>query len=131
MIFTCDGIETQTKFALLISATMDEIELIFKEFEQINNDNHSWITVVSLWFDNLSFLVQEYPQNTHSPIIVYINQCISEKFVMNELFRTYLAQLQQSSLSPFIFTCKQQFYMQSITLFTHAPMLPNTERENI
>ncbi|CAF3576185.1 unnamed protein product, partial [Rotaria sp. Silwood2] len=96
IIFIDNNIEDNIKFSLLIPETIDQINLIFEQVKQCTNDHNSFITLVSLWFDNLSFLVQEYPQLGHSPIIIYINQYFEENFVLSKLFKSYLIQLHQS-----------------------------------
>ncbi|CAF2653227.1 unnamed protein product [Rotaria sp. Silwood2] len=113
IIFIDNNIEDNIKFSLLIPETIDQINLIFEQVKQCTNDHNSFITLVSLWFDNLSFLVQEYPQLGHSPIIIYINQYFEENFVLSKLFKSYLIQLHQSELSPSIFTSKQLFYIKT------------------
>ncbi|CAF3276529.1 unnamed protein product, partial [Rotaria sp. Silwood2] len=113
IIFIDNNIEDNIKFSLLIPETIDQVNLIFEQVKQCTNDHNSFITLVSLWFDNLSFLVQEYPQLGHSPIIIYINQYFEENFVLSKLFKSYLIQLHQSELSPSIFTSKQLFYIKT------------------
>ncbi|CAF5045097.1 unnamed protein product, partial [Rotaria sp. Silwood1] len=61
IIFIDNNIEDNIKFSLLIPETIDQINPIFEQVEKCKNDHNPFIALASLWFDNLSFLVQEYP----------------------------------------------------------------------
>ncbi|CAF4995854.1 unnamed protein product [Rotaria sp. Silwood1] len=122
IIFIDNNIEDNIKFSLLIPETIDQINPIFEQVEKCKNDHNPFIALASLWFDNLSFLVQEYPQLSHSSIIIHINQYFGENLVMSELFKSYLIQLRQAELSSSIFTPKQLFYIKTCS-FSLTPYI--------
>lgn len=107
IVFSGEQIEDNIKFSLLIPQSLSLIDLIF---EQCKSDDEQFITLVNLWFDNISFLVQECHQSSLSPIIIYINQFFASHLLMSDLYRYYLTQLQQTSPT---FTAKQIFYLKT------------------
>jgi hypothetical protein len=135
IIFHCDNIEDEIKGSLFIPETIDQVNRIFEQIESSNYDNDSFITIASLWFDNLSFLLQEYSQLGHLPIITHINQYFGRNFIINKQFKFYLIQLQQSQLLPSIFTAKQLFYIKTCSFslnayfYTKPPDFPFTANQ--
>jgi hypothetical protein len=113
LIFDCDNIEDQTKASLLIPDNVDQINGIFEQINQNNDENHPFIAIVSLWFDNLSFFIYENPQFDTSPVIFYINQYIGRNYLMTDQFKFYLTQLQQSQIRQPVFTARQLFYIKT------------------
>ncbi|CAF4903794.1 unnamed protein product, partial [Rotaria socialis] len=80
---------------------------------QINrdkDDNDPFISIASVWFDNLALFVHENPEFDTSPVICHINQFIGQNYLMTEQYTFYLAQLQKPKLPQSIFTAKQLFY---------------------
>ena len=49
-----------------------------------------YFLIISLWFDNLSYLIQEQIQLIQTPIIIHINHSMALKFVMTEQYKIYL-----------------------------------------
>jgi len=127
LIFNQNIIEDFMKSSLIIPETIDQINNIFQQIEQSKDDNDPLITVASLWFDNLTFFVHEYPQLGHLPIIIHINQYFEHHFLMNEQFKFYLIQLQQSQISSSIFTAKQLFYMKTCPFSLNSYCFTNPE----
>ncbi|CAF0953160.1 unnamed protein product [Rotaria sordida] len=113
LILNFDNIEVETKALLLISCTVDQINSIFEQINQSNNDNDPFIAIISFWLNNLAFFIHENPQFDTSPIICHINQYIGRNYVMTDQFKFYLTQLQQSNLPQSIFTTKQLFYIKT------------------
>ncbi|CAM4833171.1 unnamed protein product [Rotaria magnacalcarata] len=109
IVFIDDHMNHDDKFRLLIPDTLDSINLIF---EQFNNNQNSCMAAASLWFDNLSYLIQEYPHLGRSPVIIHINQYFGQRLLMSEAYESYLSELRQSQLSPSIFSAF--FYVYSI-----------------
>ncbi|CAF1533580.1 unnamed protein product, partial [Rotaria sp. Silwood1] len=107
----------ETKALLLISCTVDQVNSIFEGINQSNDDNDRFIAIISVWFDNLAFFINEDPQFDTSPIIYHINQYIGRNYVMTDQFKFYLTQLQQqTNLPKSIFTTKQLFYIKICSL---------------
>jgi hypothetical protein len=113
LIFNYDDIDDETKASLLIPDTIDQINNIFKQIENSNDDNDPFIAIVNLWFDNLSFFILENPQFNTSPVICYINQYIGRNHLMTNQFKFYLTQLQQSQKSQPNFSIRQLFYIKT------------------
>ncbi|CAF1501382.1 unnamed protein product [Rotaria sp. Silwood1] len=117
LIINFDNIEVETKALLLISCTVDQVNSIFEGINQSNDDNDRFIAIISVWFDNLAFFINEDPRFDTSPIIYHINQYVGRNYVMTDQFKFYLTQLQQqSNLPKSIFTTKQLFYIKTFSL---------------
>jgi hypothetical protein len=113
LIFNYDNIENEMKASLLIPDTIDQINDIFEQIERNDNENHPFIGIANLWFDNLSFFIHENPEFDTSPVISYINEYIGQHYLMTEEIIFYLTQLQQAKLPQSIFTTKQLFYIKT------------------
>jgi hypothetical protein len=113
LIFHCDEMEGDTKAKLLFSATIDQIDNIFKQIEKSNDDNDPFIIIASLWFDNHSYFTHDNPHYNILPITDHINQYIVCNYVINERFKVYLTQLRQLHLEQGIFSAKMLFYMKT------------------
>jgi hypothetical protein len=127
LIFLEECIDIETKGVLLLPQSTEQITRILEQVEQSTDDNNPYITFVSLWFDNLSFLLHEHPQLNRSSMIIFINEYIASYFLMQEQYRFYLVQLQQTDLSPSIFTCKQLFYVRSCSMSLNAYFYSNPQ----
>lgn len=110
LIFIWDDTDADTKAALLIPSSNDIINSIFSQIETNQDENDLYFLIISLWFDNLSYFIQEYTQFIRSPIIIDMNHSIARKFVLTEQYKSYLTQLQQSQL---VFTNKQLFFLKT------------------
>jgi len=127
LIFDQNNIKDDIKISLLIPETIEQINNIFQQIKQSNDDNDPFITVASLWFDNLTFFVHEYPRLGQLPIIIHINQHFGHDFLMSEQIKSYLIQLQQSQISPSIFTAKQLFYMKTCPFSLNSYFFTNPQ----
>ncbi len=110
-----DNIEVDTKASLLFSITVDQINSIFQQIEQSNDDNNPFITIVSMWFDNNSFFLHEYPHCSIPTVIDHMNYYIARYYMMSKQFKFYLSQLRQSPLAQSVFTAKLLFYIRTST----------------
>ncbi|CAF4486496.1 unnamed protein product [Rotaria socialis] len=121
IVFIDDHVNHDDKYRLLVPDTLDSINLIF---EQFNNNQNSCIALASIWFDNLSYFIQEYPQLGRSPVITHINQYFGQRLLMSESYESYLSELRQSQLSPSIFSAKQLLYIKtcsfSLNVYLHT-----------
>ena len=95
LIFNIDNINVNTEASLLFSVTIDQINSIFQQIEQTNDDNDPFITIVSLWLDNHSYFLLDNSYYDMSPVTNHIAQYIVQKYVMNERYKLYLTQLRQ------------------------------------
>ncbi|CAF4395594.1 unnamed protein product, partial [Rotaria sp. Silwood2] len=100
LIFNYDDIDANTKGSLLIPETVDCINVIFERFEKTTDENDPFISIVSLWFDNLSYFLHDNNEFAMSSILIYITHYIVRKYVMTDQYKFYLNQLHQSPLSP-------------------------------
>ncbi|CAF4199961.1 unnamed protein product [Rotaria magnacalcarata] len=116
IIFGPDTIEVDIKSSLLLPNTTDQTDSIFEKIKQSKHHNDPFISFASLWFDNLSFFVHEFPQAGHSPTLVRMNHYITGHFILSKTFKCYITQLFDLQLSPSIFTSKQLFYMKTCPL---------------
>jgi hypothetical protein len=113
LIFDHDDVDSEMKATLLIPDTVDQINRIFQQINQTNDDNDPFISIVSLCFDNLSYFIYENAQFDALPVISYINQYIARNYLMTDRFKFYLTQLQQPKISLSIFSAKQLFYIKT------------------
>jgi hypothetical protein len=96
LVFNYDTIEANTKVSLLIPETTDWIQSIFEQMKKSNDENEIYITIVSLWFDNLSYFLHDNPQFDILPTITYTSHYIGNHFLMTDQLKYYLTQLQRS-----------------------------------
>ena len=120
LIFSQDDIKDDMKVSLLAPDSNHQIDNIFQQIEQTNDDNDLFIIFISLWIDNLSYFVHEYSPLCHSDIVIHLNHYLAGHFLLSEQFKSYLIQLQQSQLSSSIFTAKQLFYLKTCPLSLNA-----------
>jgi hypothetical protein len=116
LVFNYDDIKAKTKAPLLISHSIDWIQGIFEQIEKSNDEDETYITMVSLWFDNLSYFLLEDPDFEICAMISYINRHIARNYIMTDQYKFYLTELYQSPLSQSIFTAKQSFYIKTCSL---------------
>lgn len=132
LIFIRDEIDAETKATLLLPETNNIINSIFSQIETNNDENDLYFLIISLWFDNLSYLIQEHTQFIKSPMMIHINHTIASKFLMTNEYKTYLIQLQQSQL---VFTNKQLFFLRTCSFalssffFCKVQTFPYTSEE--
>jgi hypothetical protein len=127
LIFNYDNIEADIKASLLIPETIDCINGIFENLEKINDENNSFISITSLWFDNLSHFLRENPEFESSTIIGYISRHIARRYVMTDQYKFYLTELLQSPVSQTIFTAKQLFYIKTCSLSLSSYLFANAQ----
>ncbi|CAF1021160.1 unnamed protein product [Rotaria sordida] len=120
LVFNYDDIEADIKASLLIPETIDYINVIFERFDKINDENHPFISIVSLWYDNLSNFLHANPEFQMSSIIIHFNHYIVRNYVMTDQYKAYLNQLHQSPVPQSIFTTKQLFYIKTCSLLSCA-----------
>jgi len=113
LIFHINDIEGDIKFSLLIPENLNLINQIFKQIENIEDDNDSYLRIISLWFDNLSFFIHEYTLYESSPIIIHLFQYIGYNYILTDQYKFYLNQLCQLQIPQTIFTAKQLFYIKT------------------
>ena len=117
LIFNSSDICLETKMTLLLSATVDQIDHIFEQIEQSNNDNHPYISIINVWFCDLSHFMHEYPNCTLPSIFPHMNQYIKINFIETKQCEIYLTQLRQKNLSQSLFTAKFLFYLKTSLSF--------------
>jgi hypothetical protein len=124
LIFKQDNITDDIKMSLLIPETIDQVNHIFEQIKKSTDENDPLIRFASHWFDNLSFLVHEYPQSGNLPVIIHINQYFASHFIISENFQFYISQLRQSQS---IFTAKQLFCIKTCPFSLHAYFCTNPQ----
>jgi len=127
LIFNYDNIEADMKASLLIPETIDWINGIFEHLEKINDENNPFISIISLWFDNLSYFLREWPEFETSTIISYINRHIARNYIMTDQYKFYLTELRQSPVPQSIFTAKQLFYIKTCSFFLSSYLFAKPE----
>jgi hypothetical protein len=113
LIFNYDSIDSDMKASLLIPETMEWINGIFEHLKNTIDENDPFISIASIWFDNLSSFLFDYPEFEISTTISHINRHLACNYIMNDQFKFYLSQLRHSSLSQSTFTAKQLFYIKT------------------
>jgi hypothetical protein len=117
IVFNQEHIKDDMKVSLLFPETIDQVNNIFHQIEQSNDDNDRLITIAGLWFDNLAFFLHEYPQLSHLPLSIHIHDYFGHHFLLSDQFKSYLIELHQL---PSIFTAKQLFYLKTCPVFLNA-----------
>ncbi|CAF3524144.1 unnamed protein product [Rotaria socialis] len=113
LVFKRNQIEANVKSSLLIPENIQWIDQIFDQFDKIQDQNDPFFIIISLWFDNLSYLIHEHTQFENLPIIIHLCQRIGQDFILSNQYKTYLTQLCQREISQSIFTTKQLFYIRT------------------
>ncbi|CAF3816406.1 unnamed protein product [Rotaria sp. Silwood1] len=127
LIFDYEDIEAKTKGSLLFPETIDCISVIFEKIEKTNDENDPFISVVSVWYDNVCSFMYINPEFEISTIIIHINHYMMRNYVMTSQYKFYLNQLHQSPLSQSIFTAKQLFYIKTCSLLISAYLYTKTQ----
>jgi hypothetical protein len=120
MIYHCDNIAVDIKASLLFPETVEQVNSIFQQIDQNLHENDSFVTIVSLWFDNHSRFLHENPQYTISSVIDHIGQYIVHNYVMSKQYKLYLTQLRQPQLLQAIFSAKMLFYIKTCSFYTYG-----------
>ncbi|CAF1215663.1 unnamed protein product [Rotaria sp. Silwood1] len=102
--------DVHTKGSLLLPANTDIIDGVFEQFKKRNDENERFLTIIYLWFDNLSLLMREHIEFASASIIIYINERITSDIIMTDQFKIYLNELQDPCP---LFTMKQVFYIKT------------------
>lgn len=123
LIFNYEQIEGNVKSSLLIPTSMDKVNMILEKLEQINCENDPYISIVSIWFDNLSHFLYDYPEFESSTFYKCTTRYIALNFVMTGQYKTYLNQLRELNISPSIFTAQQSFYVNTCSSFLSSYFL--------
>jgi hypothetical protein len=110
LISNTDATQSDTKEALLIPSNNEWIDGVL---DQITIDHDTFLTVVSLWFDVLAYLVFQQPEAAYSPSIMHMNSRLSRDFVMTNQYKSYLQKLREPNISQIVFTKKQMFYLKT------------------
>lgn len=116
LIFKLDEIDSNKKAMLLFPETKDFINSIFEQLRKLNDNNDPYFSLISLWFDNLSYFIREHTQFLMSTIIIDIDYCIASDFIMTDQYKSYLSEFQNSQITQSIFTTKLLFYMRTCSL---------------
>ena len=133
LIIYYDQIEADLKGNLLIPTETAYIDSIFEEIQMNSDENDSFLILISLWFDNISLFLRDNPEYSHSTVIQHMNSRIGRDWIMTDQYRQYLRQLNQTPLSPSLFTHQELFYLKTCSfsvscyLFAtieNAPFLP-------
>ncbi|CAF4436851.1 unnamed protein product [Rotaria sp. Silwood2] len=120
-----DEIEFDIKTSLLIPSSIDWIDGIL---DQIKSSNDTFLTIVSLWFDVISYLVHEYSELRDTSTIIYINNRLGRDFLMTNEYQIYLKQLQEPHSSQAIFTPKQLFYLKTCSFSLHVYLCSKSQQ---
>ncbi|CAF4174769.1 unnamed protein product, partial [Rotaria sordida] len=110
LILNNNGIESDTKILLLIPSNIDWIDGIL---EQIKSSHDTYLILVSLWFDTLSYLIHQLSDIVYTPTMLHLNNRLNHDFIMTDQYKFYLKQLYESNLTQSIFTAKQHFYLKT------------------
>ncbi|CAF3842821.1 unnamed protein product [Rotaria sordida] len=112
-----DEIEFNIKTSLLIPSNTDWVDGIL---DQIKSSNDTFLTIVSLWFDIISYLAHECSEIRGTSTIIYINNRLARDFLMTNEYQIYLKQLQKPHSSEILFTPKQLFYLKTCSFSLHV-----------
>ncbi|UJR26405.1 hypothetical protein I4U23_007737 [Adineta vaga] len=127
LIFHYDNIDANMKASLIIPDTIEWITGIFEQLKNINDENSLYISIVSMWFDNLSSFLFDNPEYETSVIVSHINRYIARNYIMTDQYKYYLSQLSQSSISQSIFTAKQLFYIKTCSFSLGSYLFAKTQ----
>ncbi|CAF1563988.1 unnamed protein product [Rotaria sp. Silwood1] len=113
LIFNNKQIEAHIKLSLIIPDNIQLIDEIFNQIEKIKNFNDPFYTIISCWFENISYLIHEHTQFETSSIFIHICQRLGHNYLLSDQYKDYLKQLCQKDISQIIFTTKQLFYIKT------------------
>ncbi|UJR22655.1 hypothetical protein I4U23_025694 [Adineta vaga] len=113
LIFLYDTIDADAKATLLFSVSIDEINSIFKQINNSDNENDTFIAIAALWFDNHAYFIQDNPLSNPLPITHHLNQYILHNYIVSKQYQNYLKQISQVDLLQSIFTAKMLFYVKT------------------
>ena len=122
-----EQVEVTIKSALLIPERTDYIDAIFAQIDKCTDDNDPFITLISVWLDNLSFFVRDNPEYELSDFVRHLNRHIEGHCIMTDQYKVYLDQLCLSPLSPSIFTAKLLFYVKTCSFAFSSYLFATSE----
>lgn len=113
-ILNNDQIENETKKKLFIPSNIESIDKILNQIESMNEIK---LKLVNLAFDTISHFVHEYPDLVYFPLIIHLNQRLSQEYLMTNQYKSYLKQLTETNIS----TEKEKFYLNvsSFSLYVY------------
>ncbi len=120
LIYTSDNIENDCKVSLLFPETIDQLNCVFKHIEQIDDENHPYISIINLWFNNHSYFLHDNLQYIALPIIDHIGEYFVRNYMMNRQFKVYLSQLQQPQISQSKISAKMLFYIKTCSFYLYV-----------
>ncbi|CAF1961112.1 unnamed protein product [Rotaria magnacalcarata] len=120
-------VEANIEGSLLVLKPTNGINLIFENIEKITDDIDLFISIVSLWFDNLANLLQKNSKFEICPIIIYVNLYITRHYIMTDQYKFYLTQLHRLPLSQSIFTAKLLFYIKTCSFYLSSYLFANAQ----
>ncbi|CAF1554735.1 unnamed protein product [Rotaria magnacalcarata] len=120
-------VEANIEGSLLVLKPTNGINLIFENIEKITDDIDLFISIVSLWFDNLANLLQKNSKFEICPIIIYVNLYITRHYIMTDQYKFYLTRLHRLPLSQSIFTAKLLFYIKTCSFYLSSYLFANAQ----
>ncbi|CAF1671120.1 unnamed protein product, partial [Adineta ricciae] len=123
MIFNNGDIDIDRKISLLFCVTIDQIDSIFTQIDQINDENDVLIRLLNLSLDNYAYFFYDQPQHQVPAVVDHIDKYIVRKYIMSKEHKFYLAKLHEPKLAKSVFTSKLLFYLVGCTAYTHTYMI--------
>ena len=120
MILNNGDIDVDRKVSLLFCVTIDQIDSIFTQIDQINDENDIFIRLINQSLDNYAYFFYEHPQQQVPAAVDQIDRYIVRKYIMSNEHKLYLGKLHEPALAKSVFTSKLLFYLVTCTAYTHT-----------
>ncbi|CAF3447838.1 unnamed protein product [Rotaria sp. Silwood1] len=134
LISNNDEIQPDTKISLIIPSSIAWIDGVL---EQIKSSNDTFLTLVCMWFDTVSYLAHDISDIVYLPTLLHLNSRLSREFLITDQYKFYLKQLCDPNLTQSVFNPKQRFYLKTcsfslnVCLSSKSQNLPFTGAEII
>ncbi|CAF1533191.1 unnamed protein product [Adineta ricciae] len=130
MIFNNGDIDVDRKISLLFCVTIGQIDSIFTQIDQINDENDVFIRLINLSLENYAYFFYEQPQHQVPAVVDHIDKYIVRKYIMSKEHKFYLAKLHEPELAKkllsFPYTAEEMVallcddYLEIIRIHSHA-----------
>ena len=120
LVFDCDTIDNDSKISLLLPESIDEINGIFRNIDQIDDDNSSYWMIINRVFDNHSSFLLEHLEYCKLPMIDHIGEYLVRNYIMNKQFKLYLWHLQKPQIAEIKMTAKMLFYIKTCSFYFYV-----------
>ena len=118
LILVNEKLDNAQKIQLLVPR---EIRWIDEILNKISSNNETYLRIIGFWLDGLSYLGIEVIEIVTLPIVIHLNNRLSQEFFMTDQYKTFIKQITDMDPALSSVTNRQLFYLRtcSFSLFSY------------